>query len=790
MSLLKKGWLKISIIAILMGLILSYVLVAFLYKFIATEELDLFGAMLQPIDMFKTISGDENLKTIIPFIPLLTIVGSLYLLRASIFDSKYDDASKFGIKGTAKWGNPLAIMDGKVLAKKTKYGDLEKSLALPEGIILGVAENAKNALILHNQSDLSTKNVFVNGSSGAGKGQAYVLPNLINNRHESMIVVDPKGENYALTAQLKRDQGYKVYMVDFRNFEFARYNPLDYVKNDEDAQKVSKIISMNSVGDGKEDFFTERAQKLLAGLISFVKTEYPDEKANMATLIDVYTENVTDAKKCEKWLSQMSDEQPAKQLLVSVLADLTSDNTRSSVTSSFQSAISIFQLNRVKKMTLTSDFTFDDFPKEKSVVYVKISAPSNPYKSLTSVFFSQMIERFFEIGDQDPLGRLKTPVHFLLDEFPNIGKIDSYQETLALCRGYRIYMHTIVQDVSQLEQRVLYGKEVTKAILANHSAKLILKVGEKDSAKYWSEWFGKTTISYKSISSSSSKSGSSTNTSKQYEQKDLLASTDLLKMDDETAYLLLNGHDPLRINKAWQYKLFPNLLSDENREPNYLNMRKSLGFDEKPVDDLTSISDDNSLNSFKQYRNRKNGTVESIVNDVEPNEMNEDEEVTKAEKLENEVKATVIETEEYQNIATQFQQRFTENDNSSEVENGESISVEEHQKLERAFGDETNIEPQKANEFVEFHAPTESSSVNENKENNADHHVNSEEKDDEPSDEMTSDMQDDVNAELEEETNDYDGLLSYDVEEEPKEKIQENDTEDKNKDDLFNQLGI
>src|SRR5690606_27722982 len=178
------------------------------------------------------------------------------------------------------------------------------------------------------------------------------------------------------------------YLVDFRNFEFAKYNPLDYVKNDEDAQKVSKIISMNSVGDGKEDFFTERAQKLLAGLISYVKTEYPDDQANMATLIDVYTKNVADASKCVKWLNRMSDEQPAKQLLVSVLADLTSENTRSSVTSSFQSAISIFQLNQVRKMTLNSDFSFDNFTNEKIVVYVKISAPSIPYKPQNSVFFS------------------------------------------------------------------------------------------------------------------------------------------------------------------------------------------------------------------------------------------------------------------------------------------------------------------------------------------------------------------------------------------------------------------
>lgn len=768
MSRLKRGWPRILIIAAITSLIVSYVVLAYLYKFIAPEDIDLMGALKQPLKVYEGIMGDENLKVIVPFLPFGLMAVVLYLLRESIFDLKYNDASKFGIKGSAKWGDPLALMNGKVLAEKAKYGDLNKSLALPEGIILGVAEGTKNPLILHDKSNLATKNVFVNGSSGAGKGQSYVLPNLINNRSESMIVVDPKGENYALTAQLKRDQGYKVYLVDFRNFEFAKYNPLDYVKNDEDAQKVSKIISMNSVGDGKEDFFTERAQKLLAGLISYVKTEYPDDQANMATLIDVYTKNVADASKCEKWLYNMPDDQPAKQLLVSVLGDLTSENTRSSVTSSFQSAISIFQLNRVKQMTMTSDFTFDDFPKEKSVVYVKISAPSNPYKPLTSVFFSQMIERFFEIGDQDPLGRLKTPVHFLLDEFPNIGKIDSYQETLALCRGYRIYMHTIVQDVAQLEQRILYGKEVTKAILANHSAKLILKVGENDAAKYWSQWFGKTTISYKSVSSSHSKSGKTTNTSKQYEQIDLLPATDLTGMDDEKAYLLLSGHDPIKIDKAWQYKLYPNLLADEDREPNYLKIRKSLGFKNKPVNDVYGFTDDDSLNLFKQYRNRKNGTIESLVKDIEPEEMNEEVEVSKAEDLVSEIADKMIETELYENLAMKFQESLAENDapteNGSVIEYGPPLSVAEHDELAEAFNDE----------------------------------------EDDIEDELTFDMEEEMNEELQEAINeepekvedDFAGLLAFDVPEDPddqpKEKPQKNDkkidTEDT--DDLLKSLDM
>lgn len=769
MSRLKRGWPRIFIIAAITSLIVSYVVLAYLYKFIAPEEIELMGALKQPLKVYEGIMGDENLKVIVPFLPFALMAGFLYLVRDTIFDLKYDDASKFGIKGSAKWGDPFSLMNNKTLYKNTKYGNLKKSLALPEGIILGEAENSKNLLIMHDKTDLDTRNVFVNGPSGSGKGQSYVLPNIVNNRNESMIVVDTKGENYALTAQLKRDQGYKVYMVDFRNFEHERYNPLDYVKNDEDAQKVSEIISKNSVEDGKQDFFSERAQKLLAGLISYVKSEYPQDQANMAKVIEVYTEYVSDSVKCSEWLENMPDGQPAKKMLISVLADLTSENTRGSVTASFQSAISIFQLNRVQKMTMTSDFSFDDFPEEKSIVYVKISTPDNAFKPLTSVFFSQMIERFFEIGDNDPLSRLKTPVHFMLDEFANIGKIDNYKNTLALCRGYRMYMHTIVQNVSQLESKALYGKEDTKSIIASHSAKLILKVGEKDSAKYWSEWFGQTTVSYKSTSSSHSKQGKTTNTSTQFEKKDLLSYSDLMEMPNDRAYLILTGQPPLKINKSWQSNVYPELLSDKNREPNYLNIRQSLGYTDKPVNDLIRTEDEESVNLFSSYQNKKNGTVEKLLENIEPEEMNEEIEVSKAEDLVSEIADKMIETELYENLAMKFQESLAENnaptESGSVIEYGPPLSITEHDELDKAFNDEEeeNIE-----------------------------------------DELTFDMEEEMNAELqeaidenpEEVEDDFAGLLAFDVpedpEEQPKEKAQKNDekidTEDTN--DLLKSLDM
>ncbi len=59
-----------------------------------------------------------------------------------------------------------------------------------------------------------------------------------------IICCDPKRELYRDTHQIKRDQGYRVYLVDFVDFENChRYNPIDSVVEDSDTRAVANVIA-------------------------------------------------------------------------------------------------------------------------------------------------------------------------------------------------------------------------------------------------------------------------------------------------------------------------------------------------------------------------------------------------------------------------------------------------------------------------------------------------------------------------------------------------------------------
>ncbi|RBW68231.1 VirD4-like conjugal transfer protein, CD1115 family [Bacillus taeanensis] len=621
---LKKSWKPLVSVCAVLSIFISYSVFAFLFHMMNVKSLEFkFEDFVQNYsrvsDILTFTYGDPNLKMIGIIVPILFFAFFLYLRRESLFEKQYDDASEFGLHGTNKLEDPTNAINGQVLSNKNEYipGDFKNSLKnVEEGIVLGKVPNENKLLIIHDGTEIDNKNVLVVGSPGSGKGQSYVITNIINIRTQSLIAIDPKGENYTLTHQLKRDQGYKVYTIDFVHFSEASYNPLDLILTDEDAQKVSKNIVSSSTKDGKEDFFSERAQKLLAALMVYIKATYPKVEANMATLITVYNTSVKDPEKCEKFLELLPKDHPAYGLLTSVLDGL-AGNTRASVIASFDSAIGIFQLSRIKEMTKKSDFTFDQFQDGKSILYVKIQVPSNPYRALTSVFFNQMIDRFYMLAAQNESNTLHTPVNFIWDEFPNIGKIDAYKEVLSTCRGLLMYMHTIIQDISQLQDDKLYGEKGARGIISTHDSQLILRVNEKETAKIISERFGKTTVKHKAESITISKGSRSVSKNDQFVERDLVTAGELLKMKKNQAYLLIAGHDVMEIEKAYQYEVYGDLLT-KNREYNYHHSRKKLGYkDPLFTEDASNKKKDFS---FEEYQKQHYG-LSSIEQEAETKEQ-------------------------------------------------------------------------------------------------------------------------------------------------------------------------
>ncbi|MDW4404336.1 type IV secretory system conjugative DNA transfer family protein [Staphylococcus saprophyticus] len=578
-------------------------------------------------------------------IALFTIAIS-YLIQGVLFEDKgYEEADDVGIHGTSKWGDPDELRNGKTLAKKSNsnYGrNLNKNLNMENGIILGKVPEKKGLTIMHDNTDIDNQNVVVIGSSGAGKSQAYVIPNLINIRNKSIIVTDPKGELYDLTSQLKRDQGFKTYQVDFVHFKQAKYNPLYYVETPLDAQKIANTIITNfeKGGEGGSgQFFKNSATNILSALIVYVKAEYDREEANLEKVVDVYDKHIQDEEHFLKWVDEeVPKDHPAKDLLNSI-KELT-DVTRKSVTSTLSNGFSLFKLPEVKSMTKTSDFDFEDFIEKKSILYVKLSMEDNTFAPLTSVFFNQMLNIYYQIAQEEPDNKLKRKVVFMLDEFANIGKLDNYSRVLATCRSLGLSMHTIIQNKAQLEDKKMYGQDESSAILSNHDTTILLRAKDTDTTttKWFSEALGNTTISQKKNDMTKSKGNVSKQIGDNYLKRELMTPAEIGGLSKKECIVLISGHNPLFLDKAFQGEVYPNLISKKVKENgkikfkyNYDKVRESLGYtnpvmveESYNVEKQVTFSEMRDLkkqreNELKENKNQVGNNEETNANDVSDN---------------------------------------------------------------------------------------------------------------------------------------------------------------------------
>jgi len=507
--------------------------------------------------------------------PLLVVTVGVFVLLVYMTRKKeggYKDASGHGAHGNAQFSSLDKLRQVGFIADKkvSKWSEKDPlvTLGASEGIILG--RNEGELVIIPPDSKLDNRNVLLVGSSGSAKGQAFVINNIINNLSSTVVVTDPKGELFDLTADIKRDQGFNVHQIDFLNLKGSRYNPLHYVTNSIEAMKLANTISMNSAKDVKQDFFFNTARDLLAGLIIFAKSKY--ENPNISKTVKGLFNDISSD---ENFLTELCDEigidHPAYQYLKD--ASAATGNTRTSILSSFAQQTGVFSLQEVAHLTELNDFTFDQLQDHKSILYVKIPVKDNPVPALTATFFDQLITRLYDIGDKHG-AKLKIPTILLFDEFANIGKLNDYDNTLSTCRGYDMSIITVVQDFAQLEAK--YGKELSRTIINNHDTTLFLRTRDVETAKYFERIAGDTTIKFNTNSSSNggglfyllglSNASSSKSVSEQYIKKPLIAEGELLNMNPaDKCYIFVTGH-VLELKKAYQSMIYKGFITGTKKE--------------------------------------------------------------------------------------------------------------------------------------------------------------------------------------------------------------------------------
>lgn len=433
------------------------------------------------------------------------------------------------------------------------------------GIVMGIKDG--KALIQHETSKIANRNYYVVGGPGSFKTQSFVLTNMINITDCSIVVTDPKGEVYEKTAKIKEAQGYEVRVVNFKNMALSdRYNPFGYVRKDLDATTVANTIVSAKNDPKRKDIWFNAQLGLLKSLILYARTEFEPKKRNMEGILDFLQEfdpeaNADGESELDDIFMALDKRHPARRSY-ELGFKKSQKETRASIIISLLTTIGDYVDDEVSSFTSCNDFFFEDIGKKKVALYVLIPTMDSTWEGLINLFFTQMFQELYLLGDKHG-AKLPVPCVFLLDEFPNLGRFNNYEEFLATCRGYRIACCTILQNNTQLMDK--YGKDKAESILGNCAIKICLGNVNETTAAYFSNLMGKTTVKVETGGSSISRGGkgsSSSSSNYSYSQRSLMNADEILTMDEKESIVIIAGKYPIKCKKAIQFEIYPGLVDE------------------------------------------------------------------------------------------------------------------------------------------------------------------------------------------------------------------------------------
>ena len=404
---------------------------------------------------------------------ILVFVVLLIWILTSVSSLIFDKEKGFGFSvkkkesdGYSHWAKEKEIKEQlkmvKVTDEKMKYGGLP---LINNGKEIYVDDGESHSLII--------------GSTGSGKTQYMVLPavKILARKGESMIITDPKGEIYEETAEMLKEKGYNIVLLNFRDPQKGNsWNPLYlpyslYKEGNKDkAIELLDDLAANILYDEKaqnqDPFWEKSSADYFAGLaLGLFDDASPEEiNLNSINLMSTIGEERCGASTYIKEYFSTKDVAGSAYVNASSVLMAPSE-TKGGILAVFKQKVKLFTSREVlSEMLAHNDFDMKDIGRQKTAVFIVIQDEKKTYHSLVTIFIKQCYETLIDVA-QECGGKLPYRTNFMLDEFANMPPLKDVTTMVTAARSRLIRFNFIIQNFAQLNQ--IYGKEQADTIKGN-----------------------------------------------------------------------------------------------------------------------------------------------------------------------------------------------------------------------------------------------------------------------------------------------------------------------------------
>jgi type IV secretory pathway TraG/TraD family ATPase VirD4 len=411
--------------------------------------------------------------------------------------------------------------------------------------------------------------------TGAGKGIGAVMPNLLD-YPGSAFVLDLKGETYAVTARARREAGHDVFLIDPFGITGAPRHAMNWLDaldpDDPDVVALAgSLAEMLVVSSGTEHdpHWNDTARELLRGLLIYV-AGLPPKRRSMSTLREIVTAPEDD------WAEVLADmlADPARgQRIVARAATAhlnRPEKERGSVLSTLVRHTAWLDDPRLAAAFNRSDFDLRDLKRRRMTIYLAV--PPNRLRACLGFvrgFIGLALDAMTAVQGHPAQGRQAedrspenisadrvtqalqaTRVAFFLDEFGQLGRMDSLADNITLLRGYGAQFWLFVQDLSQL--KAVYPR--WQSFLAN-TTQQYFGTADYDTARYISDALGQFTIRYRTTSQSSQTGfstrpgGGSAGSGEHLQGRSLLTPDEVMRLGPTRPIVMISGEAPYLLDR-------------------------------------------------------------------------------------------------------------------------------------------------------------------------------------------------------------------------------------------------
>ena len=531
---------------LLKGLGLLLILAVYVSGLLCQVMMDVGTASLNPISCLTTAMFSlQGWKTTLFVLLLFAALGAMIVFQGKQDTLAGTDTERnFRYSSLGTYGTAGYMPDrerSQVLKEDRQIRDVD-------GIILGQDLKRDTIISLPKDSRLN-RNIAVCGSQGSMKSRAFARNMILQcvRRGESMFLTDPKSELYEDTAAYLKEQGYTVRQWNLISLDHS--DAWDCLAEIDGGGLIDTFVDVviRNTTDKFDHFYDNTEMDLLKALCLYVYHEYEEENRTFAEAYKLLINQSLEA--LDGIFDRLPTSHPAKgpYRLFSK-----AEKVKGNAVLGLGTRLQIMQNEKVQKITSYSEIDLTLPGKEKCAYFCITSDQDSTYDVLATLFVSFLCIKLVRFADSQPDRNLPVTVHFILDEFPNIGVVPDFKKKLATARSRGLGMSIIFQNIPQLQNRYPDGQ--WEEILGGCDISLFLGCNDMTTATYYSERSGDVTVGVSSVRKNLSTMRMSdyvpdySETSSVGKRK-LLLPDEILRFPLNQALVIIRGQKVLRVRK-------------------------------------------------------------------------------------------------------------------------------------------------------------------------------------------------------------------------------------------------